>query len=386
MTPSSLDAPFRERFGGRPDFYSYAPGRVNLIGEHTDYNDGFVLPIAIERAIVYAGRPRADRTVRLYSREFDDTCTFSLDHLEKDGAHSWADYVKGVAWVLQEEGFALKGFDAVVGGDVPVGAGLSSSAAMEVGAAMAFVHVSEIEIEPKRLALLCQRAENRFVGVNCGIMDMFISRLGRQNHALLLDCRSLETEQVPIPDVSVRFVVANTNKPRSLVTSEYNARRAECERGVELLRAFVPGAQALRDIPADIFALHREDLPELTARRCGYVIAENERVLATVAALKRGAMEEVGRLMYASHEGLRDEYEVSCGELDALVEIARGVRGVYGSRMTGAGFGGCTVTLVEERAVESLAQAIAEEYPKRTGLRADVYVCEVGDGARIETV
>jgi galactokinase len=386
MNPSDLDAPFRARFGGRPDFYSYAPGRVNLIGEHTDYNAGFVLPIAIQRAIVYAARPRADRTVRLYSREFDDALAFELDALSKDPAHSWADYVKGVAWVLQDEGFALKGFDAVVGGDVPVGAGLSSSAAMEVAAAMAFAHVAELDIEPKRMALLCQKAENRFVGVNCGIMDMFISRLGRRNHALLLDCRDLATEHVPIAHPSARFVIANTNKPRSLLTSEYNARRAECERGVELLRPFVPDAKALRDIPPDVFALRRDELPEITARRCGYVIAENDRVLATVSALKRNGMTEVGRLMRASHDGLRDEYEVSCAELDALVNIAADVPGVYGSRMTGAGFGGCTVTLVESDAVESLVRAIAETYPKQTGLRADVYVCDVGNGARIETV
>lgn len=386
MNPSILDPLFRELFGGSPRFYVTAPGRVNLIGEHTDYNGGFVLPIAIQQTIVYLGRARSDRKVRLSSREFRDTCEFDLETLVKDAAHPWANYVKGVAWALQEEGFPLRGFDAVIGGDVPVGAGLSSSAAMEVGAAMTFAHVSELDIEPKQLALLCQKAENQFVGVNCGIMDMFISQLARRNHALLLDCRDLSTEQVPIAHPTVRFVVANTNKPRSLLDSEYNARRAECERGVELLRPFVPDARMLRDIPADVFALRRDELPELTARRCGYVIAENERVLATVSAFRRGDLLEVGRLMVASHKGLQEEYEVSCPELDALVEIACGVDGVYGSRMTGAGFGGCTVTLAENEAVEPLVRAIAENYPQRTGLVADIYICEPSDGARVEVL
>ncbi|MBM3216990.1 galactokinase [Candidatus Poribacteria bacterium] len=385
MEPVALTPLFRDCFGANPDFHSVAPGRVNLIGEHTDYNAGFVLPVAIDRSIVYAVRARDDRNVEIVSREFGGVSRFSLDAIDHDADQSWADYVRGVAWVLSEEGFPLRGFDAVVGGDVPVGAGLSSSAAMEVGAAMAFARVSELDIEPTRLALLCQKAENRFVGVNCGIMDQFISRLGKRDHALFLDCRDLRYEHVPLPLADARLVITNTNVKRSLVTSEYNARRAECERGVELMRAFVPGAQALRDIPADVFALHRDELPELTAQRCGYVIEETARVEAAVAAFRSGNLDEVGRLMLASHEGLRDGYEVSCPELDALVELAMDVPGVYGARMTGAGFGGCTVALLRESAVEPLRLEIAETYPARTGLTPDCYVCQVDDGARIVT-
>jgi galactokinase len=383
MTPTDLARPFRLHFAGAPDFYAVAPGRVNLIGEHTDYNEGFVLPVAIDRQVVYAVRARDDGRVRLVSREFEDTAEFSLDDPGRDAAHPWADYVAGVAWALQREGYSPAGFDAVVAGDVPVAAGLSSSAAMEVGAATAFCHLSGWDIEPARFARICRRAENDFVGVNCGIMDMFVSRLAKRGHALFLDCRDLSYEHVPVPLDGACLLIANTNVQRALVTSEYNARRSECERGVEVLRAFVPGARSLRGIPPDVFALRRDELPETTAQRCGYVIAENARVEGAVRALRAGDMDGFGALMYASHEGLRDDYEVSCRELDTLVDIARSVHGVYGSRMTGAGFGGCTVTLVADGALDTLCRKIADEYPARTGLVADCYVCRADGGAHI---
>ena len=378
-----LKSSFRENFGSDPESVVRAPGRVNLIGEHTDYNDGFVFPVAIDRDIMVACRPRDDELVRVYSLDFGAMVEFSLNDINYDSENKWSNYPRGVARFLQEGGYELRGLDAVITGNVPQEAGLSSSAAMEVAMAMAFERVSGLEIDPVEMALICQKAENQFVGVNCGIMDQFVSRMGKKDHALLLDCRKLEFELVPLHLEGISIVVCNTNVKRGLVDSEYNKRRSECERGVRRLEEFLPGITALRDVDIADFERYKYHLSLTTEKRCGYVIKEDDRVLQSVQALEENDLVRFGVLMNESHTGLRDEYEVSCPELDAMVEIAWSADDVLGSRMTGAGFGGCTVTLVTEDAVEQLIEKVNKEYPERTGLQPEIYVFRAEDGAGV---
>ncbi len=366
--------------GGPPPRLARAPGRVNLIGEHTDYNDGFVLPMAIDRALWLAVRPRSDRQVVLHSLNFTETAAFSLDDIRPSAERSWNDYVRGVAWALEERGYQLRGMEGVIAGDVPIGAGLSSSAAIEVAAAQAFQLVSGFEWDGVTVALACQRAEGEFVGMQCGIMDQFIAALARQDHALMIDCRTLEYELVPLP-AGVKIVVSDTMKSRELVGSEYNLRRQQCEEGVRLLSQHVPGIRALRDVSLEQFGQYEGLLPDVVRRRCRHIVNENERVLASVEALKQSHLAGFGRLMDASHISLRDDYEVSCRELDVITEIARALEGCLGSRMTGAGFGGCAVSLVRNEAVEGFKKRLEQEYQRETGLRSKVYVCTASQGA-----
>ena len=372
---------FKEHLDGEPELITRAPGRVNLIGEHTDYNDGFVLPIAIDRDIMVASRPRNDRLVRIYSLDFDALVEFSMDDIQHDSENEWSNYPRGVARFLQEAGYSLNGLDAAITGNVPLAAGLSSSAALEVAMAMTFQELNNLKIDPVEMALLCQKAENQFVGVNCGIMDQFISRIGQKDHALLLDCRKLEYALVPLNFDGVQIVVCNTGVKRGLVDSEYNKRRSECELGVKLLEEFLPGIIALRDVELSDFHKYRNHLSENTEKRCGYIIEENIRVLESVQALEEGDLITFGILMNESHIGLRDEYEVSCPELDVMVTIAWRTEGVIGSRMTGAGFGGCTVTLILDDALEELVARVKKEYPEHTGLEPEIYICKAEDGA-----
>jgi len=371
---------FGQRFPGVSVRFFQAPGRVNLIGEHTDYNDGFVLPVAIDRQVMLGARVRADARVRLWSVNFRQSSGFSLERIEPDSAAPWSNYVRGVAAVLQQEGFVLRGMDAVIAGNVPIGSGLSSSAAIEVATAVTLRDLSSLDISPLDLALLCQRAENEFVGMRCGIMDQFIAALGQRGHALWIDCRSLEYEAVPLPS-GVSVVVCDTMKRRGLVDSEYNARRRECEQGVELLRQYLPDAQALRDVTSADPAKYGGMLPAIVHKRCVHVVSENERVLSAVAALRAGEVDEFGRLMDLSHVSLRDDYEVSCVELDTMVDLAHKAPGCLGARMTGAGFGGCTVNWVRSEVAAEFAQQVAGQYTKHTGLTPDVYVCEASAGA-----
>ncbi|MBO9346036.1 MAG: galactokinase [Chloroflexi bacterium] len=377
MDYAALISRFERQFGHRPAFLSRAPGRVNLIGEHTDYNDGFVLPMAIDREVAVVGAPRDDRRIRLYALNFDDEADFALDQLQRSEPADWSDYPRGVAWALQEAGFDLAGFDGVLYGDVPIGSGLSSSAAIEMAVFMAFAACQPAlaGLDRVRAAKLAQRAENAFVGVNCGIMDQFVSALGQAGHALFIDCRSLDYAPVPMPG-GTAVVVVDTAAPRSLAASAYNERRAQCEAAARLL-----GVPALRDLSPEIFAQRRAALPALVAQRAEHVIYENRRVLDAVAALRAGDVATFGRLMNESHDSLRDLYEVSSAELDAVVEIARGVSGVYGARMTGAGFGGCAIALAEQTAVDALRDAVMREYPARTGRQPSIYVCTANDGA-----
>ncbi len=375
MKQSDLITLFRSRYAHAATFVARAPGRVNLIGEHTDYNEGFVLPMAIDRDVTIVGAPRQDGIVRLYSADFEQESTFPLDAIRPDPAAPWSNYMRGVAVMLQNDGLALCGFDGVVSGDVPIASGLSSSAATEMATVMAFSAASGQSIDGVRAAQLSQRAENEFVGVNCGIMDQFISSLGKAGHALLIDCRSLEYELAPLP-AGVTVLVVDTTAPRTLAGSAYNQRRRECEEGARLL-----GARSLRDVSVQAFERQRDELPAVVARRCAHVIHENQRVLDAVAALRRNDLSTFGALMNQSHDSLRDLYEVSSAELDAVVDIARGAPGVHGARMTGAGFGGCAIALVNDNAAAALADRIAVEYPRRTSRTPNIYPCAASNGA-----
>lgn len=367
---------FQQRFGAPPDICVRGPGRVNLIGEHTDYNEGFVLPMAIDRAVWIALRRRPDRWVMVYFANTDKYGEFHLDAVRHTGEGS-LEYIKGVAWVLQEEGFFLRGWEGLVLGDVPVGAGLSSSAALEVAAARAFAALGEIPWDPVKMALLAQRAENRWVGVQCGIMDQLISACGREGHALLIDCRSLELTHVPLPD-SVRVVILDTGTRRGLADSAYNERRAACEQTAARF-----GVKALRDLSLEEFERRAHELDEITRRRVRHVVTENERTLRAARCLQSGDVAAFGRLMVESHQSLRNDYEVSSSALDAMVEIALAQPGCLGARMTGAGFGGCAVALVETPAAERFAAVVAHQYHEKTGHIPSVYVCRAGAGAGV---
>jgi galactokinase len=357
-----------------------APGRVNLIGEHTDYNDGFVMPVAIDFTTTVIVSSRADRKVSVFSENFGEAVEFDLDDPKPRAAGHWSDYVRGVAVVLEQSGHRLQGANLMIHGEVPLGSGLSSSAAIEVATAYALLANSGHSVELVELAKFCQRAENEFVGMRCGIMDQFISCAGQAGKALMLDCRSLEYKLLPLPS-EARLVISNTMVKHALAGSEYNARRMECEAGVHHFAQSRPNVRALRDVDAAELQRAREDLSDRIHRRCRHVISENARVLEAARALESGDLETFGHLMYESHRSLRDDYEVSCRELDLMVELAAPVEGVYGARMTGGGFGGCTVSLVKEENVEEFKRVVTRGYEQATGLVPEIYVCSAGDGA-----
>jgi galactokinase len=378
---------FARRFGAQPTAVAIGPGRVNLIGEHTDYNDGYVLPVALKRDVRLALRPRSDRLVRLLSLEYDEYFEFDLDGLARNREMLWTNSPPRVARPLDEQGLRLTGLDGVISGNVPRGSGLSSSAALEIASAIALMTASgQMEALPGPLvAKAAQRAENHFVGVNCGIMDQFISMLGAENHALLIDCRSLEYQLVPFPE-SAALVIGNTKASRSLASSAYNQRRQECEVGVAALQEALPAIKALRDVTSAQLEEHKARLSPLVYRRCRHVVRENERVLQTVDALQRGDLAAVGRLMNDSHTSLRDDYEVSSQALDIMVEAMRSAPGCYGARLTGAGFGGCAVALTALGSEQAVADAIYEAYPKATSIWPEVYTTRASAGARVETL
>jgi galactokinase len=356
-----------------------APGRVNLIGEHTDYNLGFVLPAAISLETWIASIPADDGRVELLSLEAGDRQGFGLAN-PGPARGSWIDYVAGMAWSLRDEGVPLRGLRGVIDSEIPLGSGLSSSAALEVAAAWSVAAELPPPLTTMELAKAAQRAENAHVGVQCGLMDQFASTHGVVGHALLLDCRSLEHRTVPLP-AGHSLVAIDTRTPHRLGASEYNARREQCERGVAAIAGRHPQVSSLRDVSLQMLDEAATLLDDETLRRCRHVVTENERVLAATGALEADDLGEVGRLFAESHASLRDLYEVSSPELDALVDIAGAVPGVVGARMTGAGFGGCTVNLVQDDAVERLRAAVEQEYPARTGLHAGFYVVSAVDGA-----
>ncbi|NDD29176.1 MAG: galactokinase [Proteobacteria bacterium] len=376
----SLAEQFESTYRSTPVIFR-APGRVNLIGEHTDYNDGFVMPAAIDLETRVAVAPREDRQVVLCSQTVGDApLRFDLDALPERGQGQWTDYFLGVAVMLRERGVDLRGVDVMISSTVPLGSGLSSSAALEVGAAHALLHVAGRQTSALEIARLCQQAENRFVGVPCGIMDQYASALGQAGHALLIDCRDLTAEPVPIPS-GVQVVICNSQVRHALGNGEYAARRRECEQGVAVLKTWHPHIRALRDVEMWQLDEHRADLDPVVYRRCRHVIGENDRVAAAVDALRAGHDELFGALLCASHDSLRDDYEVSCRELDVLVELALEVDGVLGSRMTGGGFGGCTVSLVRDEAVAHFSAYIQREYRKACGREPWIHACRLSAGA-----
>ena len=370
---------FVQRFGQSPCLYQ-APGRVNLIGEHTDYNDGFVMPAAIGFCTRIAVAARPDRKVIVHSRDYAETCELDLDDLPDSRSGRWSDYVAGVATMLSAAGHRLSGANLLLEGDVPQGAGLSSSASLEVAVGYALLAVSKESIDRDELAQLCQKAENEFVGARCGIMDQFVACHGKSGCALLLDCRSLESRPLRLP-TDVRIVICNTMVKHSVASGEYNKRRAECEQGVTILSRLRLGVRALRDVTSADLAACAQELPTVILRRCRHVISENTRVLEAAAALDCNDLEVFGTLMKDSHKSLRDDFEVSCPELDLMVELSQPLEGVVGARMTGGGFGGCTVNLIRAEHVESFKQKVREAYQRSTGRTPDIYDCTAADGA-----
>jgi galactokinase len=375
-------ARFALRFPGPAPRVAVAPGRVNLIGEHTDYNDGFVLPMAIGRAAVLAFRPREDRVLRGHSVAFDETKELAIDALRAPGGNDWLSYVAGVLWAFASEGLRVRGLDVVVDGDVPIGAGLSSSAALEMATARALCAAAGEAFDPVRMAKLAQKAENRYVGMNCGIMDQFASGVCREGHALLLDCRSLETRPVPVPG-GAAVVVMDTGARRALAGSAYNDRRAACERVVAEIARTAPATRALRDVTEADLDAARHRLDPTDWKRASHVVPENRRPVEMAEALASGDLARAGRLMNDSHASLRDLYEVSCEELDLVTAIAREQPSCFGARMTGAGFGGCAVALVREDAAAEFCRTVLSAYRAKVDLPAALYPCRPEAGARL---
>lgn len=377
---SQLTTSYQDAFHAHP-LLICSPGRVNLIGEHTDYNEGFVLPAAIDRAIYLAVGPRPDGAIHLVAYDLGETYTGSLDSLTP--AHTWADYILGVVAQFRLAGHPVGGFNCVFGGTIPMGAGLSSSAALENGVGFALNELYQAGLERVALVRISQRAENDFVGAKVGIMDMFASMMGRAGHVIKLDCRSLDYTYAPLRMDGIRIVLCDSRVKHSLVTSEYNTRRAECESGVRFLRTFYPGINSLRDVTMPMLDRHLRDTDPLIYRRCAYVVQENGRLLDGVAALEAGDIDAFGQLMYGSHEGLSRWYEVSCPELDTLVDIARHQPGVLGARMMGGGFGGCTINLVRAENLDAFMAVITKQYKASTGKDTYIHVCKIEDGTHI---
>jgi galactokinase len=387
----SLMKSFIEYFGGSTEGIRVftAPGRVNLIGEHTDYNGGFVFPAALTMSTTVLARPRSDRQINLIATDLKQMVRADLDNLDKYRDLKWGNYQLGVADELQKAGYPLCGCDLLYDDKVPLGSGLSSSAAIEIATAIALVSLgdksigTERQIDMVEIAKIAQAAEHNYVGVNCGIMDQFASAMGKKDMAIFLDCRDLTWEMVRIKMEGYKLIIANTNKKRGLGDSKYNERRSECELGLAFLQKALPLATFLRDVSVEEFLQHRALIQDkVVEKRVEHVVYENERVIQSVKALKENKLEVFGELMNASHNSLRDLYEVTGTELDTLVEEARKIDGVLGSRMTGAGFGGCTVSLVREDKVKDFIHLVGQEYEKKIGYAASFYLTEIGDGGR----
>jgi galactokinase len=375
---AELQEKFRQCYGGQARIYR-APGRVNLIGEHTDYNDGFVMPAAIEFYVWIAIAPRNDRKLFLNSINFSEAVEIDLQKGTTRRNH-WSDYIAGVAVMLELAGHHLQGANLLIRGDVPIGAGLSSSAAIEVATGLALMENSGLKVNRLELVKLCRRAENEFVGARVGIMDQFISGCGKEGHALMLDCRSLEFSLLPLPQ-DVSLVICNTMVKHQLASGEYNTRRGECEEGVRLLSNSLPNIRALRDVSLAELEAQAGTLPKIIYKRCRHVISEDARVTKAAASLEQGNLKTFGTLMRESHRSLRDDYEVSCAELDLMVELAVQQEGVYGARMTGGGFGGCTINLVKTERVSSFKSQVGDAYLRSSGLEPQIFVSPAAEGA-----
>ena len=361
-----------------------APGRVNLIGEHTDYNEGFVLPMAIEKKIIMLGQLRNDQLVQVFDLGYKVEAKFSLDNLTPSKKDTWVNYLMGAMDEMQKAGYPLQGANLIFICDIPKGAGLSSSAALEVVTALTMEKLNSLEIEPAKMARLCQQAENNFVGIACGIMDQYVSRLGRKNYALFIDCRSNDYDLIPFKNHNYQIVICNSRIQRGLVNSEYNRRREECKSAAEFFAHRLGSKiRTLRDVTIEECKQYQEYLPEPIGRRARHIISENYRVQNGAQALREGNFSAFGQLMIESHRSLKDDYEVSCAELDLLVDLALKQQGVLGARMTGAGFGGCTVNLIEKNYVDAFKKNIKNEYKKITGINPDIYVTPPAGGAKV---
>ena len=373
---------FRTRFGAEPSSWCRAPGRVDLMGSHTDYNLGYVMTMTVDRDTWLAARPRGDREVHVASLNLPGSAQFSLDDIQPAGDSElrWTDYIRGVAKVLQEAGHRLAGFDGLIHSTIPLGSGLSSSAALEMATAIAFQELSGFHLDTVEMARLGQRAENQFVGVNCGILDQYSSALGRAGAALLLDCRDLTSVDVPIhPDIGV--VICDTKAPRQLIGTEYTDRRRQCEAGVRVLQQRQPEISSLRDVSIDVFERYQQDLPPAVAQRCRFIIEENSRVLELKDALPHGDRQKLHHLLHASYVGARDLYEIAVPPMEAMLNAMLQGPGVIGARQAGAGFGGCMVALVETDHVEHFASGVAEAYARATGLQPSIYPVVAAPGA-----
>jgi galactokinase len=378
--PASIEGKFRTLFREEPVLVR-SPGRVNLIGEHTDYNEGFVLPAAIDKAIFFAISARSDRHCHVTASDLGETFKFSLDALQPSPQH-WPNYLMGVVDQFVKRGCPIGGFNCVFGGDIPIGAGLSSSAALEAGLAVALNIIFEAGIDNLSLVKLAQRAENEFVGVRCGIMDQYVNIFGRRDRVLRIDCRSLEHTTYSF-EYPVDIVLFDTGRSHSLASSEYNRRREECSEGVAAIRKRHPSVTHLRDVTPAMLAEARSDMSATTYRRCAYVVGEIERLLRGCRALERNDLDEFGQCMFETHDGLSRDYEVSCPELDHLVDLVRNMDGVYGARMMGAGFGGCTINLVRREATAEISGFVQEQYRRKFGNSPKRYVTSVASGTEI---
>ena len=375
-----MTAAFVHRYGVEPTIWVQAPGRVDLMGSHTDYNLGYVLTLPIDRDTWIAARPRSDQMVHVHSLDVEGAGHFSLDAITHDEKAPWTDYVRGVARMLQSEGYPLTGFDGLVQSTVPVGSGLSSSAALGCATAVLLQALVGWKIDPLRMALLCQRAENEFVGMNCGILDQYTSVMGQVGCALLLDCRDLTSQAVTVPD-DIQVVICNTRAKRELTGSEYGERRAQCEEGTRLLSQSYPDVTALRDVILSQFRIHEADLPSTVARRCRFIIEENERVLCLAEALPAGDRATIRNLTAASYKGARDLYEIGSPEMAAMMDAMLSAPGVIGARQAGAGFGGCMVAFVETDAVDAFGQHVKQSYANATDIEPEIYPVRASEGA-----
>jgi galactokinase len=372
---------FKKNFSDQPVIVR-SPGRVNIIGEHTDYNNGFVLPAAIDKAIYLAVSPRNDETIQLYSGEFDETFETSLSDL-KPNDKGWTNYILGVADQLKTNDYKIRGFNLAIDGDVPIGSGLSSSAAVECATGFALNEIFALGIDKKNLAFIGQKAEHAFAGVRVGIMDQFASLFGKKDHVIKLDCRSLEYEYVPLKLEGYKILLLNTNVKHSLGSTEYNTRRAQCEQGVAWIKEHQAEVDSLRDATMDMLHKYVEPKDALIYRRCKYVVEEKERLSTGCEDLKKGDLKSLGKKMFQTHDGLSKEYEVSCEELDFLVDAVRNNPDVVGARMMGGGFGGCTINIVREESIESLVKELGQRYQKEMGKELTAYIAQVEDGTSL---
>jgi galactokinase len=371
---------FTARYGHSPTLWAQAPGRVDLMGSHTDYNLGFVLTQAIDRNVWIAARPRADRKIRICSMNVDGCGVFDLDNVQYNETFPWTNYIGGVAAVFQEEGYELGGFDGLIDSSIPIGSGLSSSAALEVSAAVILDTLGDLKMDPVEMALLCQRAENQFVGLNCGILDQYTSTMGVKDTVLLLDCRDITSVNKPLAD-GVQVVVCDTRAERELTGSEYEERQRQCQEGVDVLNQHHPEVASLRDADLDMLQAHRAEMPPVVYNRCQFVIEENQRVLDIAEAFQQGNREQIADLSRASFTGARDLYEISSQKMNSMMDAMINAPGVIGARQAGAGFGGCMVAFVDEGSTESFSDYVYHTYLQNTGIAPDIYPVQSVQGA-----